>query len=248
MPPWASGPRISYWPPTRSPAVRLGALVTKSNGVRQLLQKPVTRPGRSSTVRPTGRPHDEQNRSSSGTSPSAAAILSADMTAAAGSPTSVGATVTRPSPRPEREVPVRLDRVVRRDDPLTRRDVPGALGAAIDGVAAEPGSGGARLGRGRARCRGCRPCRRCRSSRRRRSCRRSRARRRHPSGTRSHRAAPARRSVCPTAPAQQVRRPYRRCRSSRRRRPCRHSPLRCMRSSVSCPGSRAGGAWGAEHA
>jgi hypothetical protein len=90
-------------------------LVTKSNGVRHEPQKPLTRPGRPAAARPTGFPQLEQNRSSSGTSPSAASMRASVMTALEGSPIGVGGTSTRPAPMRVREERDRLEEPVRRE-------------------------------------------------------------------------------------------------------------------------------------
>ncbi len=153
MPPWARAPRISYWPATISPRPRLGSLVTKSKAVRQLPQKPLTRPGFSGVPRPTGLPQVAQLRSSSGTMPISAAIASSDMTAAAGSPTVVGVIDTSPRPMPVRAEPVRRDALVvvrllavAVPAPGILVEVSGGIGMAIDGMASLSGSTRARTG------------------------------------------------------------------------------------------------------
>src|SRR6478609_10635655 len=82
-------PTISYWPPTRSPACSFGV---NENGARHFEQKPSVRPGLPGADRPTGAPHEEQNRLSSGTCGLAS-------TTDFGSGTGADGTVVMPAPR-----------------------------------------------------------------------------------------------------------------------------------------------------
>src|SRR6478672_6881079 len=82
-------PTTSYWPPTTSPACSLGV---NEYGARHFGQKPSVRPGFPSRDRPTGEPHDEQNRFSSGTD-------GFSSTAERGSATGAAGTLVIPAPR-----------------------------------------------------------------------------------------------------------------------------------------------------
>src|SRR5262249_38099333 len=64
-PPCAIQPTTSYWPATRSPGFNFGA---NEYSRRHFGQKPSVRPGLPGRERPTGAPHAEQKRFSSGTS------------------------------------------------------------------------------------------------------------------------------------------------------------------------------------
>src|SRR3954469_25728857 len=99
MAPWTS-----YWPPTTSPRESLG---TNEYRVPHWVQKPSTRPGLPSPLRPTGLPQSvlPQNRLLSGT-------LGSVRMAAAGSPFGIRGIETTPAPRRPRvfahlEAPVR---------------------------------------------------------------------------------------------------------------------------------------------
>src|SRR5215467_6041822 len=83
---------------------------------RHLLQKPASRPGRSSLLRPTSVPHLPQKRLSSAT-------IGSDMMAAEGSSIGIGGTLTSPAPMRLRETLPLLVAAVRREG-----DVGGPLG------------------------------------------------------------------------------------------------------------------------
>src|SRR5689334_9944381 len=82
-------PTTSYCPPTTSPGRSFGV---NEYGARHFGQKPSVRPGFPSRDRPTGEPHDEQKRFSSGTDGFAS-------TAERGSATGAAGTFVMPAPR-----------------------------------------------------------------------------------------------------------------------------------------------------
>src|ERR1700704_1750062 len=114
IPPWATGPTTSYWPPTKSPAPSFGS---NENGAPHLRQNPEVRPGEPSRPRPTGSSQREQNRRLSGT-------MGLASTASEGSRDGTGGTSTRPAP--SRLAPL----VCVRDEP-PRRDEPEAADGTV---------------------------------------------------------------------------------------------------------------------